>query len=179
MSKDIPEVPTESRMRKEILGLVWLAMGIFLLLCLGSYSNDDPSFNNNLQPKQINNLIGIFGAHLADLLYQAFGLTALLWPMGCLFLAWRWLKFREVHFRLVRLIAFMLLQITLGGLLALKWHKLHTVRQPDQRGRRRHWQGDRAIALQLPEYWRRGDPFGGFFPGRADPLNALFAGPIY
>ncbi len=124
MSKEIPEVPTESRMRKEILGLVWLALGIFLLLCLGSYSNNDPSFNNNLHPTRINNLIGVFGAHLSDLLYQAFGLTALLWPLGCLHLAWRWLKFREVHFRFLRLIAFLLLQITLGGLLALKWDKV-------------------------------------------------------
>ncbi len=124
MSKEIPEVPTESRMRKEILGLVWLALGVFLLLCLGSYSNNDPSFNNNLSPERINNLIGVFGAHLSDLLYQAFGLTALLWPLGCLMLAWRWLKFREVHFRITRLIAFLLLQITLGGLLALKWNKV-------------------------------------------------------
>lgn len=123
-AKEIPAVPTESRMRKEILGLVWLALGIFLLLCLGSYSNDDPSFNNNLNSTQVNNLIGIFGAHLADLLYQAFGLTALLWPFGCLHLAWRWLKFREVHFRFVRLISFMLLQITLGGLLSLQWDKV-------------------------------------------------------
>lgn len=124
MSKEIPEVPTDTRMRKEILGLVWLALGIFLLLCLGSYSNNDPSFNNNLNPARINNLVGIFGAHLSDLLYQAFGLTALLWPLGCLMLAWRWLKFREVHFRFVRLIAFLLLQITLGGLLALKFSKV-------------------------------------------------------
>ena len=122
MSKDIPEVPTEHRMRKEILGLIWLALGIFLLVCLCSYSNDDPSFNNNLGPQKINNLIGVFGAHLSDLLYQAFGITALLWPLGCLHLAWRWLKFREVHFRLARLIAFFLLQITLGGLLALEFH---------------------------------------------------------
>ncbi len=121
MSKEIPEVPTENWMRKEILGLVWLALGIFLLVCLGSYSNEDPSFNNNLNPVQINNLVGIFGAHLADLLYQTFGLTALLWPLGCLNLAWRWLKFREVHFRLVRLVAFLLLQMTLGGLLALQF----------------------------------------------------------
>ena len=120
MSKEIPEVPTEHRMRKEILGLVWLALGIFLLVCLGSYSSDDPSFNNNLDPARINNLIGVFGAHLSDLLYQAFGLTALLWPLGCLHLAWRWLKFREVHLRPTRLVAFFLLQITLGGLLALK-----------------------------------------------------------
>ncbi|MCK4690861.1 MAG: DNA translocase FtsK 4TM domain-containing protein, partial [Desulfuromonadales bacterium] len=124
MSKQPPAVPTDNRMRKEILGLVWLALGIFLLLCLGSYSNDDPSFNNNLHPERVNNLIGVFGAHLADLLYQAFGLTALLWPLGCLHLAWRWLKFREVHFRIVRLIAFLLLQITLGGLLALQWDRV-------------------------------------------------------
>jgi len=124
MSKEIPEVPTENWMRKEILGLVWLALGIFLLICLVSYSSDDPSFNNNLQPDQINNLVGVFGAHLADLLYQTFGLTALLWPLGCLILAWRWLKFRDVHFRFVRLIAFLVLQIALGGLLALKFTKV-------------------------------------------------------
>ncbi|MCK5826362.1 MAG: DNA translocase FtsK 4TM domain-containing protein [Desulfuromusa sp.] len=121
MSKEIPEVPTENWMRKEILGLIWLALGIFLLVCLGSYSNDDPSFNNNLNPDQINNLVGVFGAYLADLLYQAFGLTALLWPLGCLNLAWRWLKLREVHFRFIRLVAFLILQITIGGLLALKF----------------------------------------------------------
>jgi len=124
MSKPVTDVPTESRMRKEILGLVWLALGIFLLLCLGSYSNSDPSFNNNLNPSRITNLGGVFGAHLADLLFQAFGLTALLCPLACLQLAWRWLKFREVHFRIIRLIAFVLLLITMGGLLALKFDKV-------------------------------------------------------
>lgn len=112
---------TEHRMRKEILGLVWLALGIFLLICLLSYSNDDPSFNNNLQPERIHNWVGVFGAHLADLMYQAFGLTALLWPLGCLHLAWRWLKFTDVHFRITRLIAFLLMQITMGALFALRF----------------------------------------------------------
>jgi S-DNA-T family DNA segregation ATPase FtsK/SpoIIIE len=124
MKKKITEVPTEKRMRKEILGLVWLALGVFLLICLCSYSNSDPSFNNNLQPEQIHNLVGTFGSHLADLLFQAFGLTALLWPLGCFTLAWRWLKFRDVHLRPLRLIAFFLLQITLGGLLALELSKI-------------------------------------------------------
>jgi DNA segregation ATPase FtsK/SpoIIIE, S-DNA-T family len=123
-SKEIPEIPADYRMRKEILGLVWLALGIFLFICLASYSKDDPSCNNNLHPGKINNLVGIFGAHLSDLLYQALGVTALLWPLGCLHLALRWLKFREVHFRLPRLIAFLLLQITLGGLLALKFSEI-------------------------------------------------------
>ena len=115
---------TENRMRKEILGLVWLAFGIFLLICLLSYSNDDPSFNNNLQPERVQNWVGVFGAHLADLMYQTFGLTALLWPVGCLHLAWRWLKFSDVHFRITRLIAFLLMQITLGALLALRFDSI-------------------------------------------------------
>ncbi len=118
---DITEVPEDKHMHKEILGLIWLALGVFLVICLGSYNNGDPSFNNNLHPEQINNWAGIFGAHIADLLYQAFGLTALLWPFGCLYLAWRWLKFSDVHFRITRLIAFFLLQITIGAMLALKF----------------------------------------------------------
>ncbi|HKJ05336.1 MAG TPA: DNA translocase FtsK 4TM domain-containing protein [Geopsychrobacteraceae bacterium] len=120
MSEKIPEVPTENRMRKEIFGLLWLAGGILLLLCLSTFSNDDPSFNNNLNPPTVNNFGGILGAHLADLLYQVYGITALMFPLGCLNLAWRRLKFRDVHFRPQRLGAFLVLQISLAGLLALK-----------------------------------------------------------
>ncbi len=122
--KPATDIPVENHMHKEILGLLWLALGIFLFVCLLSYSSEDPSFNNNLNPGKINNLVGVFGSHLSDLLYQSFGLTALLWPAGCLHLAWRWLKFREVHFRLTRLVAFLLLQISLGGLLALEFSKV-------------------------------------------------------
>ncbi|MFO7577161.1 MAG: DNA translocase FtsK 4TM domain-containing protein [Pelovirga sp.] len=124
MTDKAPTALAEMRIRKEILGLVWLALGVFLLVCLLSYSSDDPSFNNNLHPQQINNLVGVFGAHLADLMYQVFGLPALLWPLGCLHLAWRWLKFRDVHIRITRLIAFLLMQITLGALLALQFNSV-------------------------------------------------------
>ncbi len=124
MSKQAPEVPTESRIRKEVLGLIWLAAGLFLLLCLGSYSHLDPSFNNSLHPAEIQNFGGVFGAHLADLLYQIFGLTALLFPLACLFLAWRWLKFRDVHLRWQRAGAFLMLQVSLAGLLALQFQQV-------------------------------------------------------
>jgi len=124
MSKESPETPKDKRMYKEILGLLWLALGTFLLLCLLSYSSADPSFNNNLNPQRISNLGGIFGAHLADLLYQCFGLPALLWPLGCLQLAWRWLKLRDVAFNPARFGCFLLMQITLGSLLALNWSRV-------------------------------------------------------
>ena len=64
--KEVPEIPTESRMRKEIFGLIWLACGILLLLCLTTFSNEDPSFNNNLRPTTINNFGGLLGAHFSD-----------------------------------------------------------------------------------------------------------------
>ncbi|PLX89024.1 MAG: cell division protein FtsK [Desulfuromonas sp.] len=120
MSDDAPQIPTENRMRKEIFGLFWLAGGLLLLLCLCTFSNSDPSFNNNLHPRSIQNFGGTFGSHLADLLYQIYGITALMFPAGCLTLAFRRLKFHDLRFRPQRLGAFLVLQLSLAGLLALR-----------------------------------------------------------
>ncbi|PLY05470.1 MAG: cell division protein FtsK [Desulfuromonas sp.] len=109
-------------LRKEILGLTWLAAGIFLLLCLLSYDNGDPSFNNNLNPRVITNWGGVVGAHLADLLYQAFGIVAYLIPGGCLLFAWRLLKFRDITIRLYKGASFAVLMLSVCGLLALELH---------------------------------------------------------
>ncbi|MCF6237812.1 MAG: DNA translocase FtsK 4TM domain-containing protein [Candidatus Marinimicrobia bacterium] len=124
MSKDIPAVPTESRMRKEILGLIWLALGIFLLLCLGSYSNDDPSFNNNLDPAAINNICGKVGAYVSDLFFQIIGLPALVIPFACLLFSWRLLKFRDLHPRTYKIFAFVVMLISIAGLISLKVEKI-------------------------------------------------------
>ena len=84
-------------LKKEILGLLWLAAGIFLLLSLASFHSGDPSFNNNLEPGAIHNICGRVGAYVADLFYQIFGLPALLIPVACLIASWRLLKFRDLH----------------------------------------------------------------------------------
>jgi len=109
-------------LRKEILGLGWLAIGLFLLLCLLSYDNGDPSFNNNLNPRVITNWGGVVGAHLADLLYQFFGIVAFLLPGGCLLFAWRLLKFRDITIRFYKGAAFVVLMLSFSGLLALELH---------------------------------------------------------
>ncbi|KIH76358.1 cell division protein FtsK [Geoalkalibacter ferrihydriticus DSM 17813] len=106
-------------LKKEISGLLWLAAGLFVLLCLVSYNSGDPSFNNNLHPEKIHNFGGVVGAHVADLLYQAVGLPALLIPLICFLTAWRLLKMREVRFRLYKSLAFVALLLSLGGMLAL------------------------------------------------------------
>jgi DNA segregation ATPase FtsK/SpoIIIE, S-DNA-T family len=107
------------RLKREIGGFLWLAGGTFLLLCLLSFNNDDPSFNNNLRPAVIANLGGKVGAYLADLFYQLFGLPALLIPLASLFLGWRLLRGREMKLPWYKIGAFLLLLASLGGLLAL------------------------------------------------------------
>ncbi len=111
-------------LKKEILGVFWLAVGFYLLLALLSFSNADPSFNNNLHPETIRNFGGTVGAHLADLMYQVFGLPSLLFPGGCFLLAWRLLKFRDLRLRWYRGAAFFGLVLSLAGLLALRFQAL-------------------------------------------------------
>ena len=109
---------------KEIAGLAWFAVGSYLLLCLLSFHNSDPSFNNNLHPSVISNIGGRVGAHLADLFYQLFGLPALLIPTAMLTFAWRLFKFRDVKIRLYKTVAFLVLLVTLAALVALPFKQI-------------------------------------------------------
>ncbi|MBW2478034.1 MAG: DNA translocase FtsK 4TM domain-containing protein, partial [Deltaproteobacteria bacterium] len=106
--------------KKEIAGLLWLSIGVFLLLSLISYHNGDPSFNNNLNPESIHNFCGKVGAYVSDLFYQVIGIPALLIPFACLLFAWRLLKFRDLHPKLYKFFAFGVMLISLSGLIALR-----------------------------------------------------------
>ena len=70
----------------EIASLVLFVVGLVVLLALVSYSATDGSWNNPQAEGTVRNLVGPFGANLADLLYQLFGLTALVPPLT--FCAW-------------------------------------------------------------------------------------------
>jgi len=111
-------------LKKEIAGLAWFAVGSYLLLCLLSFHNSDPSFNNNLHPSVISNVGGRVGAHLADLFYQLFGLPALLIPSAMLTFAWRLFKFRDVKIRMYKAVAFLVLLTTLAALVALPFKQI-------------------------------------------------------
>ncbi len=63
--------------RADIVGLFWLAGGLFLSLALGSYYPLDPSFNSiGTVLISARNKCGYLGSFLSDLLYQGFGLSA-------------------------------------------------------------------------------------------------------
>lgn len=58
---------------QEVYGLLFLAGGVFFILCLFSYSAFDPSFTTLTTAKKIQNAGGIVGAYLSDLLFTLWG----------------------------------------------------------------------------------------------------------
>jgi S-DNA-T family DNA segregation ATPase FtsK/SpoIIIE len=68
----------------EIFGACTVAIGIFLLISLNSFSPDDPNF---IFPDNthIKNFLGYKGSFSADLFFQSFGLISLLIPFSLIF----------------------------------------------------------------------------------------------
>ena len=73
--------------QKDIFGMLYLALALFLSLALGSYYPLDPSFNSlgSFQPAQ--NLCGYLGSFSSDLLYQLLGLGAWIFVLLALYQA--------------------------------------------------------------------------------------------
>lgn len=71
----------------KLLGIGLLVLALCFALMLFSFSGDDPAFSNSLTSSQTHNFFGIFGAKVADLSLQVFGLAScffvlLLWFFG-------------------------------------------------------------------------------------------------
>lgn len=73
----------------EIIGLILMGIGFVILLALISYNSSDPSWNSAGGNIRARNWIGPMGAKLADALYQAFGIAALIVPV-MIFVIGRW-----------------------------------------------------------------------------------------
>lgn len=82
-----------SKFRKDIAGVAWLALSVFLGLALGSFSNSDPSFNSSGVGHVVHNLCGYVGSFLSDLMLQGFGVPA--WLFIASVLRMSYLSFTE------------------------------------------------------------------------------------
>ncbi|HCU26121.1 MAG TPA: cell division protein FtsK, partial [Deltaproteobacteria bacterium] len=81
MAKKSPEKAANPPSRgylHEILGVITLSLGAFILLCLYSYSPLDPSFNSAAGGAKVHNYGGLVGSYLADLLISGFGVGSFL-----------------------------------------------------------------------------------------------------
>ncbi|MDJ0740475.1 MAG: DNA translocase FtsK 4TM domain-containing protein [Gammaproteobacteria bacterium] len=82
-----------SRRLKEGAFLLLLAIGVYFLMALFSYSPDDPSYVYESAKQHADNAGGVAGAWAASVLFMLFGKVAYVFP---LMIAWAgWLMFRE------------------------------------------------------------------------------------
>ncbi|MCB0391143.1 MAG: DNA translocase FtsK [Bdellovibrionales bacterium] len=100
------------RFRRDITGLVWLSIGIFLGLSLYSYSPNDPSFNSLGTDLKVVNYCGYFGSFLSDLLYQVFGICSWVFVIAAIRLSYYGFIGRELNFKGWRWLWAVLLLIT-------------------------------------------------------------------
>jgi len=115
-----------SSLKREILGVIFLAFAVLLALSLFSFNPNDPSFNNqSSDPQKATNLMGLLGARLADIFLQAFGLAAFLWPLFFTLLAFKLFLFPEMQLQLSQLASLIILFITASSLLSLGLGKMY------------------------------------------------------
>ncbi|MCX7822359.1 MAG: DNA translocase FtsK 4TM domain-containing protein [Syntrophobacterales bacterium] len=88
----------DGRKKKELLGIIVALMGIILLLSLISYSPSDPTlFGFSPSRLEVKNWMGLFGAHLAKILYTPFGVASFVFPL--ILFRFSWDIFWEHRFR--------------------------------------------------------------------------------
>ena len=98
-----------SKRLNEVTGFLLLAFGLLVLLGLASYHVTDPSWDTAAGPVKPQNLTGALGAYAADLLLQAFGAAAFLFPMVAFVLGWKWMRSEDIEAPLIKMIGFVLL----------------------------------------------------------------------
>ncbi len=107
------------RFQRDIIGIIWVATGVFLGLALVSFRPTDPSFNSIGTGLEVHNYCGYFGSFLADIFYQLWGVSAWLLVAVAGRMAWGALKSRPAPFIGARALWAVLLLVTLSSLLAL------------------------------------------------------------
>lgn len=91
-TKKLPRSPRNPKKKKrvsssEILGILSILLAVFLLISLVSYHSQDPSWATvSASGQKVQNLAGKVGASLAEALVQLAGLTAVIFPLGLLYL---------------------------------------------------------------------------------------------
>jgi DNA segregation ATPase FtsK/SpoIIIE, S-DNA-T family len=122
--------PTRSRPVNIFLGMVLVLVSLLLFLALASYHPTDPSLNTSTDFATPHNWTGIFGAWIADMLLQTFGLTSFLLPLWLGGVGWTWMHSRPGGSPILRWMGTLLAVVFLPcvfGLLPWHWRWLHAV----------------------------------------------------
>ena len=108
----------KDKVTKEMKGMAFAVAGIFLGVALASFHGEDLSFNSVSTAMETHNLGGRFGAQLADVFLQLFGLAAYIFPGTLIYLAYRAFGSDPIRWRRYKGVGFALLVASLAGLFA-------------------------------------------------------------
>ena len=111
--------PTERPRLNEVVALLLLLAGICTILSLVSYSPLDLSWNTVARAAKPTNLLGEFGAHLADFTLQALGLAAYAIPFGLFCLGWKWVRSAPIDGPGVKALGFLMLAFAIASAFGL------------------------------------------------------------
>jgi DNA segregation ATPase FtsK/SpoIIIE, S-DNA-T family len=124
----------QDKLKKELKGMGLGVLGLFLLLALISFNDNDLSFNTYSSEGGIRNYGGRFGAQFAELLLQAFGIASYMVPCALIYLSYRLLRFKEVRWRYYKGLAFLGLLVSLSALFAFNMEFTRFLGQKVQTG---------------------------------------------
>jgi S-DNA-T family DNA segregation ATPase FtsK/SpoIIIE len=109
-----------SNLKREILGISFLALAALVALSLFSFNPNDVSLNNQPSaPQKTANLAGLAGSYLSDIFFQIFGLTGFLWPLILGFLGLKLIRRPGISLPPWKVISWMGLFLAVNGLLSL------------------------------------------------------------
>ncbi len=116
-----PKRPDHS---KEIYGILFLAIGSFIGLCLYSYHPLDPSLSSVGSAQSIQNLGGAIGSYLADFLYMILGIGAYFLPTLLVLISFSFFALRPVKPAWSRALATVVFMSVGAILCQLIWTKI-------------------------------------------------------
>ena len=119
------EKQQESKRVKEVFGVIFLALAIFLLLCIVSYNPVDPSFTHYVTDKvKIHNLCGSVGSHTSDVLMNFLGASAFWLPIVLLITSFSFFLNRTFKLGPVVIAGFAGLIFSTSALFAMKYPEI-------------------------------------------------------
>ncbi|HOW56865.1 MAG TPA: DNA translocase FtsK 4TM domain-containing protein, partial [Smithellaceae bacterium] len=114
------EKQTDNKRIREIKGVVCLALGAFLSLCLISYHPLDPSFTHFIsEGRNTHNFIGNFGSYTADSLIRLLGAGSFLLPLALFICSFQYFLKPDFKINAGHFFNFILLTIAFAGFLSL------------------------------------------------------------
>jgi S-DNA-T family DNA segregation ATPase FtsK/SpoIIIE len=108
-----------NRRTANYLGLISCGIAVFLCLCLISYHSGDPSLNRSTGA-EVQNIMGVNGAIIADLLLQLFGVASGVLVVCCASWGYRLMSDGAIKLFGVRICALIIALISTAGL----WHNI-------------------------------------------------------